>query len=82
MSRQVVAKFGVSEVARVHQYDNKIHERVRFFGVYSQDPEHENKKFWDATPIINFEMTISNPGAQGFFQPGKEYYVNFVEAGE
>lgn len=41
----------------------------------------ENRTFSEATPQANLSMTITNPAAHGAFQPGKEYYVRFEEAG-
>lgn len=51
----------------------------KFRAVYSNDPNHENKKFWDATPTADFSMTINNPGAQ-IFEVGREYYLDFTPA--
>jgi hypothetical protein len=48
--------------------------------VYSDDPEHENKKFWDATPSGELKMYINNPQAIGFFEVGHEYYLDFTKA--
>lgn len=48
--------------------------------VYSTDPNHENKSFWDATPNGKIEMWISNPNAFKQFELGKEYYVDFTPA--
>lgn len=48
--------------------------------VYSQDPRHENKTFWDATPSGELTMTINNPHAAYFFDAGGEYYIDFSAA--
>ncbi|MHB9148335.1 MAG: hypothetical protein ACYC2U_08245 [Candidatus Amoebophilus sp.] len=48
--------------------------------VYSTDPNHENKKFWDATPAGQIQMWIQNPEAFKHFKLGKEYYVDFTLA--
>lgn len=53
---------------------------VKLSAVYSEDPEHENKKFWDATPSADLEMWISNPRAAEFFELGAEYYLDFTPA--
>ena len=53
--------------------------RYKFSAVYSNDPGHENKRFWDATPQASLEMTIKNEAAQ-VFALGKEYYVDFTPA--
>lgn len=55
---------------------------VKLRPVYSQDPNHENKQFWDATPGGEISMQINNPGAFAFFSEriGKEFYVDFSDA--
>jgi hypothetical protein len=40
----------------------------------------ENKSFSRWTPSGKLDMQITNPGAQGFFQPGKEYYLDITPA--
>ena len=50
-----------------------------FSFVYADDPEHENKKFWDATPGGELSMYVSNPDGW-IFEEGKEYYLDFTEA--
>lgn len=56
--------------------------RVELVPVYSSDPGHENKAFWDATPSGKIEMYINNPDAFQFFAErlGGEYYVDFTPA--
>jgi hypothetical protein len=48
--------------------------------VYSTDPNHENKTFWDATPSGEVKMWISNPTAFSQFELGAEYYIDFTKA--
>ena len=60
------------------QFDGASVE-YEFNAVYSTDPTHENKFFWDATPNASLKMTINNRQAQ-VFEPGKEYYLDFTEA--
>jgi hypothetical protein len=48
--------------------------------VYSTDPNHENKSFWDATPSGEIQMWINNPKGFATFEVGKEYYVDFTPA--
>lgn len=95
-ARRVRAKVYVAEVGRVHRGTSSgpsdwnhqtpagqpvLAERVRFQFVNGNDPDSENAKFWAASPEAQpIEMTIANPGAQGIFQPGQEYYLDFVEA--
>jgi hypothetical protein len=40
----------------------------------------ENKIFWKYTPNGSVELQINNPNAVGFFQPNKEYYLDFTVA--
>lgn len=45
--------------------------------VYSEDPQHENKAFWDATPSGKFEVgTI----LQMPWKVGAEYYLDISPA--
>ncbi|MBP1967569.1 hypothetical protein [Paenibacillus aceris] len=46
--------------------------RVLFRPVYSTDPGHENKAFWDATLAGEISMWISNKAAFAGFELGKE----------
>lgn len=40
----------------------------------------ENASFSSATPCGQLTLTITNPGAFGFFQNGKEFYLDFTPA--
>ncbi len=54
---------------------------VKLRPVYSQDPNHENKSFWDATPNGDISLSINNPAAFSFFMEhalGYEFYVDFM----
>ena len=53
---------------------------VVLFPVYSEDPNHENKKFWDATPSGTIQMIINNPAAFERFTMDKQFYVDFTPA--
>jgi hypothetical protein len=54
--------------------------RIYMSAVYSDDPNSENKKFSDATPDGNFQMTIKAGGPIGHFENGKDYYLDFTKA--
>jgi hypothetical protein len=45
--------------------------------VHSNDPNHENKRFWDATPGGNVQVTCIK---ENVFEVGREYYLDFIEA--
>jgi hypothetical protein len=44
------------------------------------DGSEENKAFWNATPGGSISLTITNPDAVSFFNPGDEIYVDFTRA--
>ena len=48
--------------------------------VYSNDPDAENRAFWEASPNGKLELTITNPAASGIFEPGAEYYLDITRA--
>jgi hypothetical protein len=65
---------------RVELKDPGEQGNVTLRPVYSDDPNHENKSFWDATPAGEIQMWISNPAAFSQFELGKEYYIDFTPA--
>jgi hypothetical protein len=71
---KVRAKFKVNQVT---EHDGGF-KQVTLAPVYSTDPNHENKKFWDATPNGQITMGIQNKSASALFEIGKEYYVDFT----
>ena len=46
--------------------------------VYSADPNHPNRAFWEATPAGEVQMTITNPKAAAIFELGKTYTLDFT----
>lgn len=44
------------------------------------DPNHENTKFWDASPGGELNLNVVNEAAWKHFELGKEYYVDFTPA--
>ncbi|MBV9659127.1 MAG: hypothetical protein JO295_13595 [Verrucomicrobia bacterium] len=70
------AKLKCHEVTKTA--DNQ--ERVKLWAVYDPDPASENHSFAKATPSATLEITIDNPAAQGFFVPGRDYYLDFSPA--
>jgi hypothetical protein len=54
---------------------------VRMSPVYANnDPNHENSKFWDASPSGGLTLGTINPAAWEQFELGKEYYLDFTKA--
>lgn len=76
----VRAKFYITTLESYHTANGGGSVKLR--PVYSTDPNHENKAFWDATPGGEISMQINNPAAFQFFagRLGKEFYVDFTEA--
>ena len=50
--------------------------------VYSNDPDHENKRFWDASPGGELRLNVVNLEAAEHFELNKEYYLDFTAAPE
>ena len=44
------------------------------------DPNHENTKFWQATPVGSLQLGCANLAAVEEFELGREYYVDFTAA--
>ena len=56
----------------------KYQEQISIYGVYSDDPNSENKKWATATPAFNLNMTIDNPGAFDKLKTGQDFYLDFI----
>jgi hypothetical protein len=55
---------------------------VKLSPVYQNgDPNHENNKFWAATPTGSIELTCVNADAVRQFDLDGEFYVDFTPAG-
>lgn len=73
----VRAKFQVSSLA---PWSNGGGE-VKLTPVYSNEKDHENKQFWDATPSGEIRLGINNPAAYNFFHMharDSEFYIDFT----
>jgi hypothetical protein len=44
------------------------------------DPNHENTKFWEASPSGEIKLGTVNEAAWSQFELGKEYYIDFTPA--
>lgn len=44
----------------------------------NNDPNHENSKFWAASPGGRLELNCVNPEAVKQFEVGKEFYIDFT----
>jgi hypothetical protein len=79
----VRVKFVVQSIERQLSYGNgkEVHT-IKMAPVYSQDPESENRKFWEATPSGSLLLGVVNAEAVEQFELGKSYYLDFTPAGE
>jgi hypothetical protein len=56
-------------------------QTVKLSPVYANgDPNHENSKFWAATPSGSITLGTVNADAVRPFDLGKEFYIDFTEA--
>jgi hypothetical protein len=57
-------------------------KEVKLSAVYSNEKNTEDNQFSTATPSGELRMMVSNPAAQDWFKPGKDYYLDFQEVPE
>jgi hypothetical protein len=70
------AKFRCDSVETYDLGAGVVNEHVRFDAAIDDG----NKSWSEWTPSGQLSMTISNPQAQGKFQEGSFYYLDFSEA--
>ena len=78
----VRAKFRVEKITRQNNWNGSKELRtVSLSPVYGgNDPNHENAKFWQASPSGSLELGCINLDAAEAFELGKEYYIDFTPA--
>ncbi|MFN3656848.1 MAG: hypothetical protein ACK4UO_06310 [Pseudolabrys sp.] len=55
---------------------------IKLHPVYGNgDPNHENTKFWNATPAGQFQFTMISLETAQVFELNKEYYVDLTPVG-
>jgi len=71
-------KFRCIRVSKTENYNKTVLYGVEMSPVYGNgDPNHENTKFWTATPSGHFKLECIVPD---LFEVGKEYYLDISEA--
>lgn len=80
MNRTIRAKIKIHNVTA--HGEPKTGEQISAGAVYSEDKTTENYSFSVATPSLNLQMFISNPGAFNQLIAGKEYYLDFIPVPE
>ena len=79
----VRAKFRVTSITETENWNKERGpvKTIKLSPVYgNSDPNHENTKFFEATPSGAIELGCVNPDASGQFELGKEYYIDFTKA--
>lgn len=75
----VRCKFRCNRTGQIqHGNDGKVLYEAELSPVYSNDPDSENRQFWEATPVGSFKVASI---LQDAFEVGKEYYLDISEAG-
>lgn len=69
------AKFKVESIRKMESGQ----EQAEMYAV-TDDGTEENRRFNKYTPGGRLNIMIDNPGAQGFLQPGKSYFLDFSAA--
>lgn len=60
-------------------YEPSEIQTIKMSPVYQNgDPDHENNKFWAATPLGGIELGCVNLDAASQFDLGEEVYVDFT----
>ncbi len=55
--------------------------QIKLVPVYANDDQnHENSKFWDASPSGEFTMSVNNLDALKHLEVAKQYYITIAEA--
>ncbi len=77
--KNIRAKFKVISV----QPQGEEHTSINLMAVYSDDPDHENRKYWKYTPSGNLTMTVLSHVVDDF-EIDQEYYIDIslVEEGD
>ncbi len=74
---------GVDPVTQRPIYTPKEIQTIHFIPVFGpQDPDHENSKFWAATPQGAIQLGCVNAEAVAQFGLEQEFYVDFTPAGQ
>ena len=70
--------YAVKDGQRVYVRSEKQEMRTIYMApVYSEDPNSENKKFWDASPSGEIKLGTVNPNAWKEFELDEEYRIVF-----
>lgn len=77
MKKIVRAKFKVERITPAGVMGG--YPNIELRPVYSEDPDHENKTYWDATPSGYFQMSCKPEAIEGLVE-GQEVYIDITPA--
>ena len=89
MSRTIRAKFVCEDIKVTSRSRNQnegeeepedgeyFTENITWRASYGEGKDNKDWSVW--TPSGHLQMNIDNPGAQGHFKPGREYYLDLIE---
>jgi hypothetical protein len=58
----------------------QLSETLNMGGVYSDEPNSENRSYWKATPNLSLHAQIDNPAAFGALDGVKHVYIDITPA--
>lgn len=77
MTARLRMKAKIDHIKHIHDHAGvKCSEEVALSAVYGDTGP--NKQWCKWTPCIQFNFTISNPGAFGAILPGEQYYIDLI----
>lgn len=77
----VTESVGSKENRETKKWEPCLMKTIKLAPVYGNgDPNHENTKFWQASPSGSIELGTINMEAAAMFVPGEEYYIDFTPA--
>lgn len=79
----IETQMGTVKDQETGEYKPSPIQTIKMQPVYANnDPNHENSKFWAASPGGRLELNCVNPKAVEQFTLGTEFYVDFTPAPE
>jgi len=87
----VITKLSFTKGVRVKSKDehgNNVYGPCRALAIeaspvyHNGDPNHENQKFWEASPSGKLELNVVNAAVFDEFQLDQEFYLDMTPVGE
>lgn len=81
MPERARCRFTVDKVEPAYEGAGPGERTVHLRTQYDEPLTKEQEAFSTSTPWGSMEMGISNPALEGFFEPGKDYYIDITPSG-